>query len=229
MVVFIVLAVLALGGGGVSFAAEGAVPGDALYGVKTMVNEEVRGMIAIGADADAKWQSELAVRRLDEAAELDARGELDAEESAELNEEFDEHVEAALRNIGSSGQDGVSIDLGKSIRARIDAAVAAHSEIFAPRDAASGQASGKRVFVIPHVLEASGSVKSPRDAASGQATGKIHAADIDADDDAVVTSTTTKETDSTSRSGTSGEVKAGGTLDSTEVKAGYNVKTETRI
>jgi hypothetical protein len=43
VLVAIVIAVTA--GGGVSYAAEGAVPGDARYPVKTQVNENVRGSL----------------------------------------------------------------------------------------------------------------------------------------------------------------------------------------
>src|SRR3989344_3616455 len=44
-------------GGGVSFAAEGSLPGDALYPVKVSVNEEVRGAITVGAEAKAEWEA----------------------------------------------------------------------------------------------------------------------------------------------------------------------------
>ena len=84
MIILVIVAVLALGGGA-SFVAESSVPGDALYVVKTSVNEEVRGILAVGAEADAKWEAELAVRRLEEATKLEARGELTAEAATELN------------------------------------------------------------------------------------------------------------------------------------------------
>jgi len=148
MVTLIIVVVLAFGGG-TSFMAESSVPGDALYVVKTSINEEVRGMLAIGAEADAKWEAELAVRRLEEAAKLEERGELTAEAAAELSAEFTTHSEAAVstaENIGSSGQDGVSVVT--DIRARLDAAVELHTSLFGARDSASGQATGKHGFVL---------------------------------------------------------------------------------
>jgi RNase P/RNase MRP subunit POP5 len=44
--------------------------------------------------------------------------------------------------------------------------------IKSPRDSASGQATGRRSFVMPHVLETSGSINTRREAGSGMATGR---------------------------------------------------------
>lgn len=219
--------VLALGGG-TSFMAERSVPGDALYVVKTSVNEEVRGMLAVGAEADAKWEAELAARRLDEAAKLDASGDLTDETASKLNAEFTTHAEAAFSiaaNIGSSGQDGVSVT--SEIRGRLDAAAKEHSKLFVARDLASGQATGKRSFVLPHVLEASFEydVKAPRDVATGQSSGKIQvqSGDINGDGAADVSATDSRDVDS---DGDSVEInaEAGARSGSVEMQATYDLK-----
>jgi len=217
MVGLIIALVIAVSGG-VSVAAETSVPGDILYSVKTSVNEKVRGALATSAEAEAEWQVRLAERRLEEAAKLEARGTLDADVEQELSDAFNEHAEAAVNaaaNIGSSGQDGVSVDL--DISARLEAVVAQHAKLFAPRDSASGQASGKRAFVLPHVLEASSfeyDVKAPRDVATGQSSGRVMTADVDGDGTADITAHMDAE----------GDVSIDVSGLDTAVKAGYDIK-----
>lgn len=57
-------------GGTVSFAAEGALPGNMLYPVKTEVNERVRGVVAVTPQAKAEWDVKLVERRLLEVKEV---------------------------------------------------------------------------------------------------------------------------------------------------------------
>lgn len=57
-------------GGTVSFAAEGALPGNMLYPVKTEVNERVRSMVAVTPQAKAVWEVALVERRLSEMKEV---------------------------------------------------------------------------------------------------------------------------------------------------------------
>lgn len=60
-------------GGSVAFAAEGALPGDLLYPVKTEVNERVRGMVAFTPQSKAAWEVRLVERRLEEIEKLATR------------------------------------------------------------------------------------------------------------------------------------------------------------
>ncbi len=63
-------------GGGTSLAAQGAVPGDFLYPIKIGVNENVRSAFAVGADSEAKLQTNLLAERVEEAETLQAEGRL---------------------------------------------------------------------------------------------------------------------------------------------------------
>lgn len=60
-------------GGGVSYAAEGTIPGDALYPVKTNINEKVAGFFALSPESKADWQGKLALRRLAEVERIAER------------------------------------------------------------------------------------------------------------------------------------------------------------
>lgn len=57
-------------GGTVSFAAEGALPGNVLYPVKTEVNERVRSVVAVTPQSKADWDIKLVERRLSEVKEV---------------------------------------------------------------------------------------------------------------------------------------------------------------
>ena len=177
MVILAVIAVLVLGGG-VSVVAENAAPGDALYAVKTSVNEEVRGLLAIGAEADALWEVELAERRLKEAKTLEVRGTLTTEAAADLNAEFNSHAEAALEAASTMQAEGKG-EAAQGLTVALEAVTSAHADLFA-REAGSGQATGKRVFVLPHVLEKSG-VRAASGDVTGDASAKQQAADLDMD------------------------------------------------
>src|SRR3989338_9283268 len=55
---------------GISYAAQGALPGDALYAVKVRVNEPVLGALALSSSQKAEWAMRVAGERLKEAATL---------------------------------------------------------------------------------------------------------------------------------------------------------------
>ncbi len=85
-------------GVGTSFAAQGALPGEALYAFKTKINEPLAGVIAFSPQAKAEWSAELTNRRLHEAEELAATGSLSPVASADI--EFG--LENAVHNFNSS-------------------------------------------------------------------------------------------------------------------------------
>ncbi|MFZ2556059.1 MAG: DUF5667 domain-containing protein [Minisyncoccia bacterium] len=80
--------------GGVSYAAESALPGDALYSVKTNVNESVKVAFATSAEAKANVQIELAERRIAEASALAAEDRLDDAMQESLAAAFESHAES---------------------------------------------------------------------------------------------------------------------------------------
>lgn len=89
MTLAIIIALLL--GGGTSFAAENALPGDILYPIKIHVNENVQELAAVSDEAEAKVQAKLAMRRLEEAEKLAAKGWLNAKTSVNLKNRFEEY------------------------------------------------------------------------------------------------------------------------------------------
>lgn len=93
MPILIVLAILL--GGGVTFGAEKALPGDVLYPVKIHINEQVRGFVALSPEAKAAWETEAAGRRLEEAEELAAQSKLDMDVRVRLEQNFQAFADRA--------------------------------------------------------------------------------------------------------------------------------------
>lgn len=122
MPALLILAVLV--GGGVSFAAEGSLPGDTLYPIKLNVNEEVAAALDFSSEAKAKRQAALAEKRLEEAVTLAAEGKLttEAKEQLALNfekhaEKFEEHIEKVSTDKDSKTSAELSSEFEASLNA----------------------------------------------------------------------------------------------------------------
>jgi hypothetical protein len=102
-------------GGGVSFAAGGAVPGDFLYPVKTEVNESVRSVFSVGADAEARLQAKLVEERLREAKELKAKGRLEGEVALTLAAKMKRNTERAQIALEKSIKSETQAEVNKII------------------------------------------------------------------------------------------------------------------
>ncbi|MEY4747091.1 MAG: hypothetical protein RLZZ416_140 [Candidatus Parcubacteria bacterium] len=94
---------------GTSYAAEGALPGDALYPLKIHFNESIQGALAVSDEAKAHWNVERTSRRLAEAEALAQQGALTSEAKTDIelgfdtsNGEFDENVRALASATGSA-------------------------------------------------------------------------------------------------------------------------------
>lgn len=114
--------------GGVSFAAEGALPGDTLYPVKVSVNERVETYLAPGTEGKAKVAVRHAEERLRETELLAARGTLDdavADSAADTVRAHVAEAEDAAQTLREEGKDEAADD----IRARVAAALSTHAEI----------------------------------------------------------------------------------------------------
>lgn len=126
MPLFLILALIL--GGGVSVAAEQALPGDVLYPVKVGINESVRGWIAISNTDEAKLSVDLAERRLAEAEALASKGKLDDDVRADVEVRFKYHADDAREHIASlAGDDStrmnalaISSDFESKLRAHVD-------------------------------------------------------------------------------------------------------------
>jgi hypothetical protein len=125
----ILLAVMV--GGGTSFAAQDAVPGDFLYAIKTEVNEPVRSALAVGANAEADLQADIIAERIEEAEVLKAEGRFDGEVAAQLAANIQTHVAKAAKANQNSDADvrsRITTEVNVAL-ARLDALVDGDTEL----------------------------------------------------------------------------------------------------
>jgi hypothetical protein len=108
---------------GTTYNAQYALPGQALYAVKTHVNESIQGALAFSPAAQTEWSAELTFRRLQEAEELAATGNLTPVASANIEQglnialnQFDSSVQL-LEAKDSAGAANVQSNLEASLNA----------------------------------------------------------------------------------------------------------------
>lgn len=114
--------------GGVASAAEGTVPGDALYPIKVAILEPLQTSLMFSGVEKSAWQRTLAERRLREAATLARTGALKPAVEAKLRADFEQNVHAALLSVKedetdddiSSADFASRLSAYESVLARID-------------------------------------------------------------------------------------------------------------
>lgn len=114
--------------GGTAYASERALPGDALYPVKVGITEPLQTALVPSNRGKAAWHAILAERRLDEAAQLAARGSLSPAAQTELASNFDAQVAASEHSADRLQHDGDASG-SLSVRSDLEARLAAHSQI----------------------------------------------------------------------------------------------------
>ena len=125
MAISLIIALLV--GGGASFAAENALPGDALYPVKVEVNERVRGWAAVSAEAETEWETRVVERRLEEAARLAAENRMTADVRSRIEANFEKHAERVQKQIAAleTKASNAAVD----ISAQFETSLTAHAAI----------------------------------------------------------------------------------------------------
>ncbi|MDE2040981.1 MAG: hypothetical protein KGI59_01160, partial [Patescibacteria group bacterium] len=119
--------IMALAGGGVTYAAEGSLPGDPLYSLKTQVVEPLKVALAPTAAAKAAVQADLAQTRLAEAETLAVNGRLDTPKQQQIS--------ALLRSYTADlSQTLVQVrhqspERAEAISANFDASMNAHADV----------------------------------------------------------------------------------------------------
>lgn len=110
--------------GGVSYAAQGALPGDILYPIKVNINEEIRASLTFDKEAKAEYEAQRYGRRISEAIILADQGALDAEHKAGLEVKLAEHkakVEELSIDLESKGNLTAATNVQSSLAARVHA------------------------------------------------------------------------------------------------------------
>ncbi|HLD07918.1 MAG TPA: hypothetical protein VJB60_02540 [Candidatus Peribacterales bacterium] len=113
---------------GISLAAGYAVPGDSLYPVKLLLNEELLGAFRLTAEAKTRWDVERTERRLKEAMTLVATDAFEAEKTAALSQAFLDQVRRArtsVEKLAAEGQGQSALE----VLATLEVMLKAHSAV----------------------------------------------------------------------------------------------------
>ncbi|MEK7075847.1 MAG: DUF5667 domain-containing protein [Patescibacteria group bacterium] len=108
------LVVLVVSSAGISQAAEKSLPGDFLYPVKIQFNEKIKASFANTPVKKAKVESDLTIKRLEEAEALSAQGKLDAQKKESITKSLTKHSEEVTKNITKVRENvshGAAVDL----------------------------------------------------------------------------------------------------------------------
>lgn len=117
--------ILALVGGGTAYAAESAVPGDALYSIKVNVNEKITEALATSIETKAAAHAKFAERRLREAEVLAERGALTAKTKEEIEMRLDHHAEEIDIVVAEVGRENPGA--AEELSSRLGSLLEAHS------------------------------------------------------------------------------------------------------
>ncbi len=115
----ITLSALLLLGGGTAFAAEQALPDEALYPIKLQVNERVRATFTPTSEGKAKWEVRVAERRLEEIEKLAAEKKLTAETQAQVETTFDlqtKLIQEKIARLKAEGNINAAAELSESFQ-----------------------------------------------------------------------------------------------------------------
>ncbi len=123
----------------ISYLAERAVPGDALYAIKVGVNEEVRSTMARGSYEKVVWETERLNRRIAEARLLASEGRLTEEVGAQVASAVKEHTDNARKEI----ENLQLTDKDEATLAAIELTTALDVQTTSLRNQSEGEADGQ--------------------------------------------------------------------------------------
>lgn len=126
----VLIAIIVIVGGGVSYIASKAVPESWLYPLKVKVNENVKSAFAFSNKAEAKLQAQLVTERLKEAEELALRGKLNAIVSNDIQNRLRVHYEKAQK-LSAEAQNKGKYEVSAVVRASLEASFLTYAKSLA--------------------------------------------------------------------------------------------------
>ncbi len=128
--------------GGTAYAAQGTVPGDALYAIKTKVNEPIAGALAFSTEDKIKFHAEIAQVRLEEAEVLASQNRLDTAAAQTIESSIEAHL--SQRAVLALALEEEKPDASSASATRFNSSIAAHSDVLAQLGAESSSSTTKQ-------------------------------------------------------------------------------------
>lgn len=151
----IMLLIVAIGGSGVAYAAESALPGGLLYAVKTHINEPLAQVLATTPESKASVLLAQAAERLAEAEQLAARGGLTEDARATIAQGLDARVHQFDVQVATLATQDTGTEAA-SARSDLEATLSAHEGVLARLADTSGSEDARPVVAVvrEHVARA---------------------------------------------------------------------------
>lgn len=125
----LLITIMLAAGGGSSVMAEKAIPGDALYQMKVVVNEPVIGLFTLSKEGNTAWQERLVERRLEEVQKVVAQGTLSTSTQVEMEVAVRAQIDKfALAVKDLSGNKNTAV-ISSELAIRLESALRAHQDI----------------------------------------------------------------------------------------------------
>lgn len=151
---FALLLVIMFFGVSVAGAAEGALPGDALYPVKIHVNEGLKTALTINETERSLWDAARAERRIDEAIKLAAKGALTGSVETYITDQFEQHATAALARAVALEQRG-DIKAAYAIQSKLEVHLGAYTNVLQSLTIDGANPQKELAGLLIHVYETS--------------------------------------------------------------------------
>jgi len=168
------LVLVFVAGSGTAFAAQSALPGDALYGVKVNIEEPIQGSFATSAEAQANWNAQLASVRLSEAEQLAAQNKLTPSNASTIAgglAQATENFDANVAQLATSSSDSSNVVAAATAESNMETTLAANTEALSEIASSVPATAATLKPIIASVEERSVSLNSASaelDAAAGQ-------------------------------------------------------------
>jgi hypothetical protein len=114
---------------GTSYAAEAALPGDPLYALKVSVTEPIQGVLAVSPVAKAEWNTELLSRRLEEAATLAAKGNLNDDARAAIESQIALKADDVQHSVERLKSTDGGVIAAASVESDLEASLVGHERV----------------------------------------------------------------------------------------------------
>ena len=125
---YVAVAMLIFVGGGLSYAAEGALPGNPLYSLKVNVNEPVRGALAFSPEAKVDVEAQIVERRLAEVSSLSSSvQELKPQLKEALLESAASHAETFANRL-SQYENKVNQEHAVNVSSKVESSISSRVE-----------------------------------------------------------------------------------------------------
>lgn len=124
----VLIALIVVGGTGVSYASTDALPGDKLYNVKINVNEKIEEKLAFTTEAKVTVQTQKVERRLTEAQELVEKNNLSPEKKEIVKTNLEKNVAEVTKTITDLKNEG-KIEEALDTTSKLTPVLEAHKKV----------------------------------------------------------------------------------------------------